>query len=119
MDALSLLPDTQEFQCGSRSRLVIVAAQRAKLLMQGVPQVFVTKHTKPATIALEEVLRGKVKFLVGKDARQAMKEAKKQRERELERLSLAQVVGEDAREIKKDLGVLVDDSKPAPTGEDD
>jgi DNA-directed RNA polymerase subunit omega len=119
MEALSLLPDNQEFQCGSRSRLVIVAAQRARLLMQGATPLLVTKHTKPTTIALEEVLRGMVKFLIGKEARQAMKEAKKQRERELERLSLAQVVGEDAHEIKKDLGVLVDDSPPVKIGEDD
>ena len=119
MDALSLLPDNKEVQYGSRSRLVIVAAQRARLLMQGATPLIVTRHTKPTTIALEEVLRGLVKFLVGKEARQAMKEVKKQRERELERLSLSQVAGDDAHEIKKDLGVLVDDSKPVPTGEDD
>lgn len=119
MDALSLLPANQEVPIGSRSRLVIVAAQRARLLMQGATPMIVTKHTKPTTIALEEVLRGMVKFLVGKEARQAMKEAKKQREREMERLSLAQVAGEDAHEIKKDLNVLVDDSPPVKTGEDD
>ena len=119
MDVLSLLPDGQDSSVDSRSRLVIVAAQRARLLMQGAPPLIVTKHIKPTTIALEEVLRGKVKFLVGKEARQAMKEAKKQREHELERLTVAQAAGEDAREIKKDLSVVVDDSKPAESGEDD
>ncbi|TLY35918.1 MAG: DNA-directed RNA polymerase subunit omega [Nitrospirae bacterium] len=118
MDALSLLPDDLT-RVGSRSRLVIVSAQRARQFMQGIPSSIVTKHTKPTTIALEQVLKGHVKFLVGKDARQAMKEAKKQRERELERLAVARVAGEDASEIKKDLSVMVDDSKPVEPGEED
>jgi len=120
MDALSLLPNGQEPGLQSRSRLVIVAAQRARQIMQGAPPALVTKHTKPTTIALEEVLKNQVQFLIGKDARQAMKEAKKQRERELERLTVARVVAEDAKEIKKDLSVIVDDSpKPPEAGEED
>jgi DNA-directed RNA polymerase subunit omega len=87
--------------------------------MQGVRPVLNTKHTKPTTIALEEVLKGQVQFVVGKDARQAMKEAKKQRERDLERLTVARVAGEDAKEIKKDLSVIIDDSKPVEAGEED
>jgi DNA-directed RNA polymerase subunit omega len=118
MDPLSLLPDPEGVPAESRSRFVIVAAQRARLLVQGATPLIITKYTKPTTIALEEVLRGRVKFLVGKEARQAMKEAKKQRERELERLTLAHVAREDATEIKKDLSVVVDDSKPVEAGED-
>ena len=119
METLSLMPEYQDLPIESRSRLVIIAAQRARQFMQGTRPVIATKHTKPTTIALEEVLKGKVKFLVGKEARQAMKEARKQRERELERLTLAHVGGEDANEIKKDLSVIVDDSKPAEASEDD
>ena len=119
MDALSLLPDGQSSGIESRSRLVIVAAQRARQIMQGAAPSIPTKHTKPTTIALEEVLKGKARFLVGKEARQAMKEAKKRRERELERLTVARVAGEDASEIKKDLSVIVDDSKPVEPGEED
>jgi DNA-directed RNA polymerase subunit omega len=120
MDALSLLPNGEEPGLQSRSRLVIVAAQRARQIMQGAPPAMPTKHTKPTTIALEEVLKNQVQFLIGKDARQAMKEAKKQRERELERLTVARVAGEDAKEIKKDLSVIVDDSpKPVESGEED
>ena len=119
MDALTLLPDYQKLSVESRSRLVIIAAQRARQLMQGACPVLPTKHTKPTTIALEEVLKGKVKFLVGKEARQAMKEARKQREHELEKLTMDQVAGADAAEIKKDLSVVVDDSKPAEASEDD
>lgn len=117
MNALSLLPDDQVASVESRSRLVIVAAQRARQLMQGVHPAIATKFTKPTTIALEEVLRNEVKFLVGKEARQAMKETKKQRERELERLTAAHI--EDAHEIKKDLSVLVDDTEPVKASEED
>jgi DNA-directed RNA polymerase subunit omega len=119
MDALSLLPDGQSSGIESRSRLVIVAAQRARQIMQGAAPSVTTKHTKPTTVALEEVLKGKAHFLVGKEARQAMKEAKKQRERELERLAVARVVGDDANEIKKDLSLIVDDSKPVEPSEED
>jgi DNA-directed RNA polymerase subunit omega len=120
MDALSLIPDYQSLPVESRSCLVIISAQRARQLMQGARPAVATKHTKPTTIALEEMLKGKVQFLIGKEARQAMKEARKQRERELEKLTMAQVAGPDADEIKKDLSVVVDDSpKPAEASEDD
>jgi len=119
METLSLMPEYEDLPIESRSRLVIIAAQRARQFMQGTRPLISTKHTKPTTMALEEVLKGKVKFVVGKEARQAMKEARKQRERELERLTLAHVGGEDANEIKKDLSVIVDDSKPAEASEND
>lgn len=119
MDALSLLPDYQKLSVESRSRLVIITAQRARQLMQGARPALPTKHTKPTTIALEEMLKGKIHFLVGKEAQKAMKDARKQRERELEKLTMAQVAGTDAAEIKKDLSVVVDDSTPAEASEDD
>jgi DNA-directed RNA polymerase subunit omega len=119
MDALSLLPDYQKLSVESRSRLVIITAQRARQLMQGARPALPTRHTKPTTIALEEMLKGKIHFLVGKEAQKAMKDARKQRERELEKLTMAQVAGTDAAEIKKDLSVVVDDSTPAEASEDD
>lgn len=119
MDALSLLPDYSKLSTESRSRLVIITAQRARQLMQGARPALPTRHTKPTTIALEEMLNGKIHFLVGKEAQKAMKEARKQRERELEKLTMAQIAGTDAAEIKKDLSVVVDDSKPAEASEDD
>ncbi len=119
MDALSLLPDYSKLSTESRSRLVIITAQRARQLMQGARPALPTRHTKPTTIALEEMLNGKIHFLVGKDAQKAMKDARKQRERELEKLTMAQVAGADAAEIKKDLSVVADDSKPAEASEDD
>ena len=119
MDALSLLPDYSKLSTESRSRLVIITAQRARQLVQGARPALPTRHTKPTTMALEEMLKGKIHFLVGKEAQKAMKDARKQRERELEKLTMAQVAGADAAEIKKDLSLVADDSKPAEASEDD
>jgi DNA-directed RNA polymerase subunit omega len=112
VDMLSLLPQYTSDQFDSRHRLVIVAAQRAKHIVQGSRPYGTSRFTKETTIALDEVLRGEAKFLIGKEARDAMKEAKRGREGESERMAL--MTGEDAREIKKELSVYVDDSpKPA------
>lgn len=112
IDMLSLLPQYTSDQFDSRHRLVIVAAQRAKHLLQGSRPSGVSRFTRETTVALDEVLRGDTKYLVGKEARDAMKEAKRGKEGETERMAI--MTGEDAREIKKELSVYVDDSpKPA------
>lgn len=112
IDMLSLLPQYTQDQFDSRHRLVIVAAQRAKHMLQGSRPLSGSRFTKETTVALDEVLHGHLKYLVGKDARDAMKEAKRGKEGETERIAM--MTGEDAREIKKELSVYVDDSpKPA------
>lgn len=112
IDTLSLLPQYTQDQFDSRHRLVIVAAQRAKHILQGSRPSSTSRFTKETTISLDEVLRGEIKYLVGKEARDAMKEAKRGKEGETERMAM--MTGEDAREIKKELSVYVDDSpKPA------
>ncbi len=108
IDMLSLLPQYTANEFDSRHRLVIVASQRAKHLTQGAKQAGSSRFIKEATIALDEVLRGHVKFLTGKEARDAMKEAKRGKEGETERIAM--MTGEDAREIKKELSVYVDDT---------
>jgi DNA-directed RNA polymerase subunit omega len=112
IDMLNLLPQYTSDQFDSRHRLVIVAAQRAKHLIQGAKPTGTSLFTKETTIALDEVLRGQVKYLTGKEARDAMKGAKREKEGETERLAM--MTGEDAREIKKELSVYVDDTaKPS------
>lgn len=119
MDALSLLPEHSHERFDSRHRLVLAASQRAKHLLQGGKPLGASKFTKETTIALDEVLQGQIEFLTGKDARQAMKDAKRGRESEVERMAMTST-GEDAREIKKELSVYVDDSPKAaePEGEE-
>jgi len=117
-DIQSLLPQYDQEQFDSRHRLVIVAAERAKHLIQGARPTGTSKFTKESTIALDEVLQGRIKYLKGREARHAMKDAKRGKESETERMAM--MAGEDAREIKKELGVYVDDStKPAaPEGDE-
>ncbi len=118
IDMLSLLPEYTPNEFDSRHRLVLVAAQRAKHLIQGAKMSGPSKFTKETTIALDEVLGGKVEHLRGQEARDALKEAKRGKEGETERLAM--MTGEDAREIKKELSVYVDDSvKPTESESED
>ena len=113
IDALSLLPEYDHSKIDSRHRLVIATSQRAKHLMQGARPAQPSKYAKATSVALEEMLRQQVEFLTGKEARQAIKEAKRGKESEMERMAVA-AAREDAREIKKELSVYVEDSaKPA------
>ncbi len=118
IDMLNLLPQYTSNEFDSRHRLVIVASQRAKHLTQGAKHVGSSRFTKETTVALDEVLRGNVQYLTGKEARDATKEAKRGKEGETERLAM--MTGEDAKEIKKELSVYVDDtaqSAGSPTEE--
>ncbi len=111
MDMLALLPENSKNRYDSRHRLVIAASQRAKQIMQGSRPMISTKFTKETTVAIDEMVQGCLEFLTGKDARQAMKDLKRMRESEFERMAAAgATLGEDAREIKKELSVYVDDS---------
>ena len=76
MDLTTLMAGIEEKKVGSRYRLVIVTAQRARQLMQGSRPLIPSKFSKEITIALEEVLEGKVEHLTGEEARTALKEAR-------------------------------------------
>ena len=49
-------------RCGSVYRLVILAAKRAKELSEGSPALVETHHRKATSVALEEILQGKVLY---------------------------------------------------------
>lgn len=49
-------------RCGSIYKLVILAAKRAKELAEGAPPLLKTGHSKATSIALEEILQGKVLY---------------------------------------------------------
>ncbi len=116
IDALSLLPEYDHSKIDSRHRLVIATSQRAKHLMQGARPIQPSQFSKSTSIALEEMLHQEVPFLIGKEARQAIKETKRGKDSEIERMAVA-AAREDAREIKKELSVYVDDSTKAAEGE--
>ncbi len=108
IDPQSLLPEYTHDEFDSRHRLVVVAAQRAKQMIQGAKPATASKFTKEATIALDEVLRGFVQHLRGEEARVAMKDSKRGREAEAERMAI--VAGVDPNEIKKELSQYVVDA---------
>lgn len=110
IDMLRLLPQYTAGEFDSRHRLAIIAGQRAKHILQGSRHA-ASRFTKETTIALDEVLRGQIKYLVGQEARDAVKEAKRGKEGEMERIAM--MTGDDAKEIKKELSVYVDDT-PKP-----
>jgi len=74
-------------RCGSIYKLVILAAKRAKEVADGSPPLVETHQKKVTSIALEEILQGKVLYKVeapearpGKKSRGAKtKEEKKKR----------------------------------------
>ena len=109
IDALSLLPEHHQTQFDSRFRIVLIAAQRTKQIMRGASNPDSGKFIKETSTALDEVLHGNVKYLMGKEAREAIKQAKGSGEREFDPALLAQT-DENAQEIQKELSVYIDDS---------
>ena len=116
IDPLSLLPEHHQKQFDSRFRIALIASQRAKQLMQGAQdQRGHVNSRKKTSQALEEVLNDQVSFLVGEDARQAIKEAKSSTERVFDPALLAQG-DETSKEIQKELSVYIDDSPKKEEG---
>ena len=110
LDIISLPIVIENKKMDSRHRLVIIAAQRAKQIIEAPTAPTDTRYEKATSVAIEEILENKVPFLTGKDARQAQREAKRVREEEMKTQAMIAKEGEMVTEIKKDLNVYVDDS---------
>ena len=109
IDTLPLLPDDKSATFDSRYRVVLVAAQRAKQIMRSGQQLQTSKYAKETSIALEEVFRGDVHYLVGQDARQAIRDDRRSIGRDFDQPASAEG-DEDAKEIRQQLSVYIDDS---------
>lgn len=103
MDIISLPIDTEVEGIEGRFRLVNVAALRAKELAQGAEPKIESKAKKVTTLALEEVLSGKVEFLTGEEALRAIEEAEQLDLRRLLEESTEETESEDLSELEKDL----------------
>ena len=73
-------------QCNSVYKLVLLAAKRAKEVSEGSPALVDTHHRKVTSVALEEILQGRVLYKVDgeegratKSRRSAKKDDKKKR----------------------------------------
>ena len=60
-------------RCGSVYRLVLLSAKRAKELAEGSTPLIETSQKKVTSIALEEILQGKVLYKVDEPAREGTK----------------------------------------------
>jgi DNA-directed RNA polymerase subunit omega len=109
MDALSLLPQHHQKEFDSRYRIVLIAAQRAKQLVRGAKATRASKFSKETSMALEEVLGGSVPYLIGDEAKQAIRDAKMAHQRPIDPALYAQP-DENSQEIKKELSVYIDDT---------
>lgn len=108
MDIIELPIDFERLPMDSRYRLVIIASQRAKQLMEGAKKLTGSPYTKETTVGLDEIIQNKVQFLVGKEARLAYREMKKTKEEDPRGGMFSE--GGDSNEIKKDLSVNADNS---------
>ncbi len=109
MDLLSLLPEHQQTDFDSRYRIVLIAAQRAKQLVRGAEPATKSAFSKDTSRALEEVLQGRVPYLIGDEAKDAIRDAKLMSQRPIDPALYAQP-DETAKEIKKELSVYIDDT---------
>jgi DNA-directed RNA polymerase subunit omega len=109
MDALSLLPEHQQTDFDSRYRIVLIAAQRAKQLVRRGESTGQSTFSKSTSAALEEVLAGKVPYLTGEDAKEAIRLARMANQRPIDPSFFTQP-DENAKEIKKELSVYIDDT---------
>lgn len=112
IDTLPLLPDDKSGQFDSRYRVVLVAAQRAKQMIRLGQQSQTSKYAKETSMALEETLAGKVEYLIGEDAREAIRDVRRSVGPEFDHAILAES-DEDAKEIQKQLSVYIDDTPKA------
>jgi len=84
MDLLSLLPQHHQQDFDSRYRIVLIAAQRAKQLVRSGDAGEKSKFIKETSRALEEVLQKQVPYLIGQDAKQAIRESKQATQRPID-----------------------------------
>lgn len=69
MEILSILDHHANSKIDSHFRIVIIAVQRAKQLLQGAPPTCQNPFAKETSRAVCEVLEGDVEFVVGTEAR--------------------------------------------------
>lgn len=111
MDVTTLPIELDGDRFDSRFRLVHVASQRARQLMEGAKATVQTKYAKECTIALEDVCVNTFAYQTGKEARQAKKTAQQLKEEARKSLTFLSRHEEIAEEIRKDLSVYVEESK--------
>ena len=108
MDIISLPIKFDKTKIDGTYRLVMAAVKRAKDLSQGALPVIASKAQKITTLAIEEVASGAVRIITGKDAVQAIEDAKKQvHQKVIDEAQQKETMPEDMTELEKDLKVYL------------
>ena len=99
----------------SRFRLVIVATERARKLINGAKPCVPLRYLKESTVALEEIVSCDVEIVKGKEARQALRDAMEKKEAQQAAGTLEAVEEDEVKkEIEKELGNYVNDAEGGP-----
>lgn len=118
MELIALPIESGNLPVDSRYRLVIMASQIARSLMEGRESQVNSKYLKETTVALEEILKTTPRYLTGKESRTAFREARRIREERARQKALLEKMEEVSAELRKDLTAYVDDSQGgSATGE--
>ncbi len=117
MELIALPIESKNLPVDSRYRLVIMASQIARSLLEGRESEVNSRYLKETTIALEEILKTKPPYLTGKEARGAFRESRRIREEHARQKALLEKMEEVSAELRKDLTTYVDDSQTPPVEE--
>lgn len=113
LDIISLPIEVTEKITDSKFRLVHIASQRVRQLTADAPLQVDTRSVKDTTVALEEILSGRLKSLVGEEAVTAKEDFLK----EQEQARLAEELSAKEEEIRKELSVYLSESQEEETEE--
>lgn len=111
MDLIALPIDSRNLPVDSRYRLVIMASQVGRALMEGRKSQVNSRYLKETTVGLEEILKTTPEYLSGKEARGAFREARRIRDERARERALLEKIQEQSAELKKELTTYIDDSQ--------
>ncbi|HLB25727.1 MAG TPA: DNA-directed RNA polymerase subunit omega [Nitrospirota bacterium] len=104
MDIIKLPIEYSDDAFDSRFRLVLVTAQRARQLTEGSPVLVKSKYVKNITLALDEAVENKLKYLTGEEAKRARDYEYRMRRERMARESMEEAAAaslEKMEEIKE------------------
>jgi DNA-directed RNA polymerase subunit omega len=99
-DLISLPIEMDHSQYDSRYRLVLLASQRARKILDGERPLVPSRSAKSTTLALEEVVAGRLQCLTGEQAKEARRELARQKRKAI---VLAELPAEETPALEEGL----------------
>jgi DNA-directed RNA polymerase subunit omega len=101
LDIIKLPIEFEDKAFDSRFRLVLVTAQRARQLTEGSPALVKTRYVKNMTVALDEAIEEKLKYLTGEDAKRAREYEFRMRRERMARESMEEAAAASLEKIEE------------------